>query len=321
MSFTRFTLRQLEAFVTVAELHSFSAASDRLALTTQAVSRLVAELESVLGFKLFVRTTRRVRLSGSGREFLAAAETTLRHVRITEKTADDVLNRASGVLRIAAPQVLASMVLPEAIKHFVEHRPKVIVRIVDTKVEELVDCLADGDVDLAIGPDRALAEAVSRQALFNSSWVLWCHPQHPLTRLKKVRWVDLRQHPLVSAGNDHERSVAQMRISLPEGERISPIDIVDNISTALGIASRGLAATLAPAYVGVMAENFGLVMRRVLNPETVRQVCLYRNEQISELPLTEAFAEHLAQWIPDWHASYLHQRELKEDILLKPDDH
>ncbi|MFK7965868.1 MAG: LysR family transcriptional regulator [Burkholderiaceae bacterium] len=97
-------MRQLEAFVAVAELHTLSKASDRLALTAQAVSRLVAELESILGFRLFERTTRSVRLSAAGREFLASAETTLRHVRLTEKTADDVLNRASGILRIAAPK-------------------------------------------------------------------------------------------------------------------------------------------------------------------------------------------------------------------------
>jgi len=304
MPFSRFTLRQLEAFVAVAELHSFSAASDHLALTAQAVSRLVAELESVLGFKLFERTTRSVRLSGGGREFLVSAETTLRHVRATEKTADDVLNRASGILRIAAPQVLASMVLPEAIEDFVDQRPKVVVRIVDTKVEELVDRLADGDVDLAIGPDRPVEDGLSREPLFDSPWVLWCKPQHPLATKQTVTWADLRLHPLVAAGNDHERSVAQMRINLPDGVRISPIDVVDNLSTAMGIAARGLAATLAPAYVGIMAKNFGLVMRRVLEPETVRQVCLYRNRRVSALPVTESFAEHLIQWVPNWHSQY-----------------
>ena len=56
MALTRFTLRQLEAFTAVAELHSFRSAAERMALTTQAVSQLVAELEAVLGFRLFDRT-------------------------------------------------------------------------------------------------------------------------------------------------------------------------------------------------------------------------------------------------------------------------
>ena len=48
MPLTRFTLRQLEAFVVVADLHSFSAAAERLGLTAQAISQLVAEFESTL---------------------------------------------------------------------------------------------------------------------------------------------------------------------------------------------------------------------------------------------------------------------------------
>ena len=106
MAFSRFTLRQLEAFVTVAELHSFTAAADRLALTAQAISRLVAELETVLGFRVFERSTRSVRLSGAGREFLSSAESTLRHVRAAEVwsapiTSETELDSALGRLRDA----------------------------------------------------------------------------------------------------------------------------------------------------------------------------------------------------------------------------
>ena len=60
MSLPRYTLRQLDAFVTVADMLSFTAAADRLALTPSAVSQLVVELESSLDFKLFERSTRKV---------------------------------------------------------------------------------------------------------------------------------------------------------------------------------------------------------------------------------------------------------------------
>ena len=48
-----------------------------------------------------------------------------------------------------------------------------------------------------------------------------------------------------------------MHLSIPADTRITPVDVVDNISTALGIASKGLAATLAPAYVGVIPIPWG----------------------------------------------------------------
>jgi DNA-binding transcriptional LysR family regulator len=304
MAFTRLTLRQIEAFIAVAEVSSFTAAAARVGLTAQAVSQLVAELEGVLGFRLFDRTTRKVELSSAGRDFLASAETLLRHARAAESAADDVRHRASGVVRIGAPLVLASAVLPVAIRDYAAQRPKVVVRIRDVAVDNLVDAVAAGDVDLAIGPDRVTGPQVMAQALFESAWVLWSAKDHALARRRGgIRWSDLREVPLVAAGRDHERSVAQMRLSAPEGLRVTPVDVVDNITTALGIAAQGTAATLAPAYVAVLAKLFGLQMRRVVAPETVRTVCLYRPSGRALSPAAEGLAEFLTEWMPKWHAA------------------
>lgn len=302
MPLTRFTLRQIEAFIAVAEVNSFTASAARLGLTAQAVSQLVAELEAVLGFRLFDRTTRKVSLSSAGRQFLAPAETLLRHVRAAESVADDVRHRAAGVVRIGAPLVLASVVLPQAIRAYALRRPKVVVRIRDVPVDALVSTLAAGDVDLALGPDRVADGQVLAEPLFDSDWVLWCARTHPLAKRRgPIQWRDLREVPLVAAGRDHERSVSQMRPTAPESVRITPVDVVDNISTALGIAAQGLAATLAPAYVGVLAERYGLQMRRVVEPETVRKVCLYRPGVRTLSPAGEGFAEFLAEWMRAWH--------------------
>ncbi|MDP9125626.1 MAG: LysR substrate-binding domain-containing protein [Pseudomonadota bacterium] len=300
MSLIRFTLRQMEAFTAVAELHSFSAAAERLGMTGQAVSQLVAELESVLTFRLFDRTTRRVALSSAGRDFLASADTLLRHAQAAERAAGDVRNRAAGLVRIGASLVLASTAVPAAIKAFQASRPKVVVRVRDLSVDDLVDAVAAGDVDMAVGPDRHVGAEVARLDLFDSPWVLWCSPEHPLARRAKLKWSHLQGHALVAAGRDHERSVAQMRLNAPEDSRVTPVDVVDNISTALGIAAQGLAATLAPAYVGVLAGLLGLEMRRVVGPETVRKVCLYTPVARALSPAAQGFAAHLETWMAPW---------------------
>ena len=303
MPLTRFTLRQIEAFVAVADQHSFAGAAQGLGMTSQAVSQLVAELEAVLGFRVFDRTTRRVSLSSAGLDFLSSAETILRHVQAAESAASDVRNRSAGIVRVGAPLVLASAAIPAAIRDYQARRPRVVVRIKDVPVDTLVDAVAAGDVDLAVGPDRPTGLGADREVLFDSLWVLWCSRTHPLARRKVLRWADLHGTPLVAAGRDHERSVSRMHVNAPEGERVAPVDIVDNVSTALGIAAQGLAATLAPAYVGVMAAQLGLVMRRVTEPETVRKICLYRPTGRALSPAAAGFAEHLAHWLPGWAQS------------------
>jgi len=301
MPLTRFTLRQIEAFIAVAEAHSFTVAASRLGLTAQAVSQLVAELEALLGFRLFDRTTRKVALSSAGRDFFGSAATLLRHVHAADMAADDVRNRATGVVRVGAPLVLASTALPQAIRDYQALRPKVVVRVRDVPVADLVDRVREGDVDLAIGPDRHTGDAVLATALFESAWVLWCAADHPLARHRRaLRWAELAEVAIVSAGRDHEHRVAQMHQDLPEGRRVTPVDVVDNISTALGIAAQGLAVTLAPAYVGVLARPIGLVMKRVVEPESMRTVCLFSPVARGLSPAAEGFAAFLAPWLQRW---------------------
>jgi DNA-binding transcriptional LysR family regulator len=301
MPLTRFTLRQIEAFIAVAQAYSFTVAASRLGLTAQAVSQLIAELEAILGFRLFDRTTRKVALSSAGRDFLASATTLLRHVHAADSAADDVRNRASGVVRVGAPLVLASTALPMAMRDYQKLRPKVVVRVRDVPVDQLVDRVADGDVDLAIGPDRHTGTAVQATALFDSAWVLWCAPGHALARHRRaVRWAELAEVAIVSAGRDHEHNVAQMHQDVPAGTRVTPVDVVDNISTALGIAAQGLAVTLAPAYVAVLAKPLGLVMRRVVQPESVRKVCLYAPGTRALSPAAAGFADFLGPWVQRW---------------------
>lgn len=295
MSLPRYTLRQLDAFVTVAEVLSFTAAAERLALTPSAVSQLVVELESSLDFRLFERSTRKVALSAAGKEFFSSAQTVLKHLRVAEVAATDLRNRAAGLVRVAAPMVIASAILPPIIRAHSRDRPKLVVRIRDAAVEQLTDMVASGEVDLAVGPDRQGSDNVLRINLFGSPWVLWCAKDHPLAAKRVLQWSDLRHHALVTAGRDHELSVAQMGAALPEDERISPNDVVDNISTALGLAGAGLAATVSPAYVAPWAKRQGLVMRRIMEPEVMRQVCLYRPAHRIASPATESFAEYLVE--------------------------
>ena len=105
---------------------------------------------------------------------------------------------------------------------------------------------------------------------------------------------------IVSASRDHELNVAQMHQDVPAGTRVIPVDVVDNISTALGIAAQGLAVTLAPAYVSVLARPFGLIMRRVVEPESMRKVCLYAPATRALSPAAQGFAEFLGTWIKRW---------------------
>jgi DNA-binding transcriptional LysR family regulator len=308
MALTRITIRQMEAFVAVADTLSFASAGAQLGLTPSAVSQLVAELEALLSFRVFDRNTRRVTLSASGREFLGVAQTALRHVQLAETAAADVRNRAAGIVRIGAPLIIAGAVLPAAVREYQRERPKVSIHIRDVPVVLTVDRVVAGELDLAIGMDRPPDPAVDREVIFRSPWVLWCAPSHPIAANSVLRWSDLQGLALVAAGRD---SVTAMRSFALEHHSVQ---IVDNVTTALGMAAEGLAATAAPAYVGVMARPLGLTLRRITEPEIVREVCLYRPVRRSIPPAAEAFGEFVIHWIRKWNLDEGNALPLSEAI-------
>ena len=284
-----FTLRQLEAFAMLADCLSFKGAAEQLHLTASAVSQLVAELESIVGFRLFERSTRKVAISSAGLAFLPAVQSMLRQRQQVSVTAQDVQNQSVGIVRIAAPQVIAAMVLPPLMAKYQAIQPRVVLRLSDCSVENLVGAVAHAEVDLAIGPDRPQDARVHSQMLFPSPWVVWCAPNHPLAAKKRIEWRDLSSHAIAVAGRDHETQVARMMANLPSSERIEPTQVLDNISTALGLAAAGMSVNLSPAYVGGLAIPMGLVMRKIQNPTVTRQVCLYTPAQRQLSPASQGF--------------------------------
>lgn len=299
MSSTRFTTRQLIAFAEVARTRSFREAGERLSLSSSAISQLVADLEAAVGLRLFDRTTRSVSLAAAGREFLPSALNVIKHLQLAQTAVEDISSRAAGVVRIAAPLILASLVLPATIQAYTRDRPKVVIRILDTPVDNLVDMVSHADADLAIGSDYPNQAEVVRTDLFESPWVLWCSPTHALANGEDLTWKLVRRHPLVVAGRDHERTLARAHAAAAAAEQFTPVEIVDNISTALGLAAVGDVATLAPAYVGILARKLGLVMRPISMPLDARQVCIYHARHRAVSPAAEGFRQYLISQLRD----------------------
>jgi len=293
------TIKQLRAFLMVADEESFNVAAKRLHLTPGAVSLVIKEMEQEVGFTLFDRTTRRVSLSKAGRDFRPSAERVMRELSQAMLTAQDVKNKTTGIVRVAAPLFVASALMPKAIAAYRRIKPRVQVRLVDCAVEDLVDAVDGDHVDIAVGPDRATGDSVRRLGLYETPWVLWCAASNPLARRKKITWAVLAKHPTVLASHDYATHVAKALIALPPEQHFSPSYTVTHLSTALGLASADVAVTLCPAYVGVLAEAFGLVMRRIEEPEVIREMSLYLPNARSLTPAAAAFVDFLGPFLAE----------------------
>ena len=137
----------IRLFCHVARLGSFTATANELNITQGAVSKKIAWLEKSLGFSLFNRNSRKIRLSGEGEEYLTFCKELVENMTITEQQLRNELNHVVGKLKISAPSAFATERLALPLQVFMAENPDVLV---DVSVnDKQVDLFSD-DIDVAI---------------------------------------------------------------------------------------------------------------------------------------------------------------------------
>jgi len=140
-------LGSIELFCLAAELSSFTAAATAAGVTPAAVSRSVARLEERLGVRLFIRTTRQIRLTDGGRVYFEQCRQALSQLGEAERQITGAQAQPSGPLRISAPTPYAHYRLLPLLGEFRRKYPEVSI---DIHVSNRNIDFADEGYDLAI---------------------------------------------------------------------------------------------------------------------------------------------------------------------------
>ncbi|MDM0106126.1 LysR substrate-binding domain-containing protein [Variovorax sp. J22R24] len=292
------TLRQLRAFAAVAETGSFTAAATTLHLTQSALSVLVRELEREMGVQLFDRHTRRVLLSEAGREFQPAVQRLLGDLAGAVADVTDLRDKKRGVLRLAAPQLMACTLMPRVIAAYRERHPHIDVRLADTLPEHLLDGVLSGEVELAVGQDVAVDAAIERRTLFRDRHWLICLPSHPFARRRKVRWSELGPYTFIAPTRDfRQRVLPELEADAREFMLRATTQEVSYMTTALGMVASGLGITVCPTYSASLVRAHGLQMVRLDQPDFHREVCVYGASKRSLSPAAASFVELLEGFV------------------------
>jgi len=196
---------QLETFIDVARLSSFSRAAEKRFRTQPAISSQIRSLEEEVGARLLDRSGGKVSLTASGKLFLKFAEDTL-DVRKAVVTAIAETERVPrGEIVVGANEGTCLHILPEVFAHFKKQYPDVSVNIRRADYAKVLESVIDNSVDfgvvsLPITDTRLTAVPIHRDEL-----VLIVPPRHPLAKLKSAAAADIAQYPLVMPKVGHTR--------------------------------------------------------------------------------------------------------------------
>lgn len=290
------TIKQLRAFLAVARTGSFTTAAEALFITQSALSGLVKDLEAALGVRLIDRSTRRIRLSDIGRDFYPLIEKNIQDLDRVLGEVADFRALKKGLVRIAAPQLMACTLLPEFVAAYGKEHPEITIRLVDCVVDSVIPKVASDEVDFAVGPERDSSGELVTLPLFELPFVAVFPTGHPLQRRKVVRWADLIDYPFISLrGMFIQRLADELHTAILD-LTLTPANEVAFMSTALSMVSNGLGVTACIPYADQLVKLYKLEMRPLRDPSLKRRFFVFMHNGRTLSPAAESVRDSLLRF-------------------------
>jgi DNA-binding transcriptional LysR family regulator len=248
-------LRQLEAFVAVAEERNFTRAAAHLYLAQSGLSATIRSLEKDLRAPLFVRSTRRVDLTPAGAALLPEARRTLASARAAADAVAAVEGVERGTLTLGVMQSVWLSGLPSLLARYRDAYPGITLKLQHASTTELLGLLHDGaaDITFATALERAAPDVLSLP-LFHSPLVV-CAAEGALGRQRTVtlRALAERDHIGFPAGWG-------VRILVDNAMRsagLEPrVDLeVNDTNTLLDLVEAGLGVAIIPEAIARFRPN------------------------------------------------------------------
>ncbi len=191
-------IRQLRAFVAIAESGTFTAGAQRVHVTQAAISMQIRQLESEVGARVFVRAPRHVILTEAGEHLLRRA----RHIlREHDAALDEIAGLAGaerGRLRIgSASAMVATDQLPRILKEVRKQHPAAEISVVSGTSEALVQQILGGDLDIAFVSMPVDVRGIQTQRLSEDQLVAIASPRHKLAKQKTISAYTLAGEKLI----------------------------------------------------------------------------------------------------------------------------
>ncbi len=183
-------LRQLRAFVAVAEEGTFTAAARRLHVAQQSLSQQIRTLETQLGATLFERSSRGAQLTGIGAVLLREARPVLAQAERATEAVRRAARGEQGELRVGFLSSLANYLMPPVLRAFRERHPQVALRAQDVTIAELVAGLREGRLDAGL-TRPPLVEDLATEEVMRERAAAVLPERHPLAAREELTLADL----------------------------------------------------------------------------------------------------------------------------------
>ncbi|MFK3795992.1 MULTISPECIES: LysR family transcriptional regulator [unclassified Pseudomonas] len=274
-------LDDLQVFVTTVKLGSFSAAARLLDTSPAFASAAIQRLEASLGVRLFVRSTRRLRVSDDGERYLPHAQAAINAMESGEMALDEGRGNISGPIRLSMPSDLGRNVLLPWLNEFQNEHPDIQLQL---RISDQVADFFTDQIDVSIRYGQLADSSLIALPLAPLNTRTVCASPTYITRFGKPETLeDLARHNclrFVMSEQTYERWTFHTREGVKTvavtGDRISDdADIVRRWGVeGAGILYKSRIDVSADLKAGNLVELFP---QDVGQPAPLQMVCAHRN--------------------------------------------
>ena len=282
------SLKQLQYFVTLAQLRHFTDTASRLAISQPALSSALRQIETVLGGKLVNRTAATVTLTELGAAILPHAQRILSVAQAAFFDMQQIVEAGGdGTVRIGLVPSVSSLLFPLLPQTLAQAFPRLRIEFHDQTNDALIQALQRGEIDFGIGAiDSSLPAELLVYPLREDPFVAVLHRDDPLAAQAHLPWKQLvgRDIAVFSKGN-----IQRLVAALVESHRLTLTTRyqVDYIETLYGLVRSRLAVAILPALYTTHLQDPALQVAQLQQPALTRTVALMRGPQALP-PLIEA---------------------------------
>ena len=200
---------QLETFLEVARLSSFSRAAEKRFRTQPAISAQIRALEEEIGARILDRSGGKVSITAAGKLFQKYAEETLEARKAVLTAIAETERVPRGEIIVGANEGTCLHILPEVFAQFKKQYPDVAVNIKSADYAKILDSVIDNSVDFGVVSMPVSDPRLTVVLIHRDELVIIVPPQHPLAKLKSATIGDAARFPLVVPKAGHTRDALE----------------------------------------------------------------------------------------------------------------
>lgn len=303
-------LFNMRTFVCVVETGSFTAAAQRMDLTTSYVSRSVATLETHLRTRLLQRTTRRIALTEAGQRYLLRCQQILGYIEEAEAEAGDAHAHPAGNLKVHSMTGIGQHYLTKAIAAYQQKYPDVSFDL--TLANRTTDILEEGyDVSVVIARELPDSGLVSKR-IGNTFSVLCASPAYIAEQGFPHRPSELGAHRCLRLVNA-AMSLDKWHFEGPDGDEMVAINrTVFQVNTADAMTEAvkaGIGIGALPVYSAIAGLRDGSLVR------VLPQYRLYKLNVYALYPSRQYLDAKIRTWVEFLRDTLPERLKIDEDNL------